>query len=178
MKNEEALRKLVQHRSEVFGYIMAMVRDVHDAEDLFQEVSLAVVRQAGEAGKVEDLVGWMKSIARNLVRNFWRQQRTRETLALPTEELARVIDEACEQSRPDPLVLQEEHGAMLKCLGKLRGRARHIMQLRFLQGMEYEEMSRELQQKPNAIRQAVLRTRQALLKCIEATLRGSTSDGI
>src|SRR5436305_4444813 len=61
---DRLLRLLLTHRGMLQGYIMAIVRDFHLAEDVFQEASLIILKK-GQALKEEGEFNlWARKVAR------------------------------------------------------------------------------------------------------------------
>jgi RNA polymerase sigma-70 factor (ECF subfamily) len=172
MDDNETLRQLLKHRSELLGFIMAIVRDSHLAEDLFQSVALAIVKQAQTDVVVEDFPAWAKQIARHHIWNYYRQQKSHQTVPVPVEEMAEIVDHAFASSAPDAMELAEEYEAVLNCLQKMPERAANIVKRHFIAGLRYSELAKELKMKENALRQALLRARLLLVDCVRSHLGG------
>ena len=177
MTGDELLRQLLQYRTELLGFIMAIVRNTQQAEDIFQNVALAIVKNAESEVQVAQFPAWAKQIARHHIWNFYRQQTTRKMISLPVEELAVVIDESFSVSDPTPAELTEEYEALLKCLEKLPDRSARMIRQRYISGMAYEELASKFQMKENAIRQLILRARLSLVACITSQLQLATLKG-
>lgn len=173
MAESEMLSRLLEYRAELLGFIRAMVRDPHEAEDLFQEVALAIVKQAGAKEAVLNFQAWSKQVARHHVWNYYRRERNQKTIRMPEEEMVQIIDRAFSVSAPTSVELTEEYEALLQCIRKLPENTARMVRNRFITGTDYGKLAVEFKMKPNAIRQAVLRARIALVRCVTAQLGGS-----
>src|SRR5258707_6945422 len=60
-------RLLMQHRTALYGYIFACVRNHTDAEDILQNVCVAVVESIGQLRDEEGFLPWSREIARRRV---------------------------------------------------------------------------------------------------------------
>src|SRR5688572_1363173 len=60
----EAVRLLMEHRACIFAIIYALVRDYQAAEDIFQDVSVAVCQSYGEFEPGTNFAAWAREIAR------------------------------------------------------------------------------------------------------------------
>ncbi len=60
----EVALMLIEHRVALLGYLLSCVRNHADAEDLFQEVSLAATKSAGHLESRDGFLPWAREIAR------------------------------------------------------------------------------------------------------------------
>ncbi len=91
---EEASRRLLQHRRLLYAYILAIVRDAQMAEDLFQEVSIVILRRWEELGSVRDFWALARAIARRQALAAIRQAGRNPTLVSPEPPAASAGAEA------------------------------------------------------------------------------------
>ena len=71
----EVAQMLIEHRSAILGYLLSCVRNHPDAEDLFQEVSLAATRSASDLKNREGFLPWAREIARRRVLTHYRKSK-------------------------------------------------------------------------------------------------------
>src|SRR5689334_6364908 len=99
-QNHEALRQgevarlLMQHRAALYGYIFACVRNHADAEDILQNVSVAVTESIDRLTSEDGFLPWAREIARRRVLAHRRTAR-REQPCDP--DLVRRLAEAAER---------------------------------------------------------------------------------
>lgn len=75
-----ALEQLVErHRAPLFGYIMNMTRDPNEADEVFQEVWLKVIRKI-DGYRHRNFRGWLMRIAHNLVVDRARKRKPEVSL--------------------------------------------------------------------------------------------------
>jgi RNA polymerase sigma factor (sigma-70 family) len=137
-RDEAAFAELVQrHGPMVLGVCRRILRDVHDADDVFQATFLVLARKAGALDAQRPLGSWLYTVARNLALEHRasaarRQAREKEAAAMPTTELSAETAwrELCE-------VLDAE-------LGRLPEKYRAPLVLCHLQGMTHGAAAREL----------------------------------
>ncbi|MBN2301597.1 MAG: sigma-70 family RNA polymerase sigma factor [Lentisphaerae bacterium] len=73
--NVEALERLVdKHRRALFGYIMNMTRDKHEADEVFQDVWLKVIKKL-DLYRERNFPGWLVRIARNTIIDRARRRK-------------------------------------------------------------------------------------------------------
>lgn len=58
---------LMKHRSYMYAYLLSVVRNPHDAEDLLQEASVVALRRADQHASVTNFKAWFSEIRHNLL---------------------------------------------------------------------------------------------------------------
>src|SRR5579862_6848605 len=77
--DEGALGTLVErYRRPLFGYLQRMLGDAAEAEDVFQETFLRVVKHLARFEEGRRVKPWLYAIAGNLVKNVYRSRGYRE----------------------------------------------------------------------------------------------------
>src|SRR6187549_1344194 len=74
---------LMRHRTELFAYLLAAVRNAHDAEDLLQDVSLAASSSWAQYRQGTPFMAWAREIARRRVLDYGRRASRRHALLEP-----------------------------------------------------------------------------------------------
>ena len=97
MNDETLIRSLIAHRFVIQGMLTAMVRDASVAEDLFQEVSMIMMRKREEVGDDVKFVSWARAIAVNVVRT-WRRSKARRPVQFLDESILDAVASAFEDS--------------------------------------------------------------------------------
>lgn len=123
----EIARLLIEHRSTLLGYLLSCVRDFTDAEDLFQEVSLAATRSAADLRDRDGFLPWAREIAR---RRVLAHHRTSKRLTPVDPELATRLAETAslmDASLPTPPRVE----ALRSCLDALPAESRKLIALRY-----------------------------------------------
>jgi len=75
MKQPELAKSLLENRRAIFGFVFALTRDFEAAEEVFQEVSLAILDEAARGTQPEDFLAWSRELARHRVADFYRARR-------------------------------------------------------------------------------------------------------
>ena len=70
----EVIRLLTRHHMALYAYIYACVRSHHDAEDILQNVSVAVMGAVDQLTDPEGFLPWAREIARRCVLTHWRKR--------------------------------------------------------------------------------------------------------
>lgn len=156
----EVARLLVEHRSLILGYLLACVRNHADADDLFQEVSLAATRSAGDLRSAEGFVPWAREIARRRVLAHFR--KSKRLTAVDPEVAERLYETAAEMDRSSDV--PERIEALHLCLDNLPSESRRLIALR------YEDHQRPVESLAQAFGRSIQAT-YAILKRSRLLLR-------
>ncbi len=91
--SEAVVRLYSQHQRWLFGYLMTLLGNPEDAEDVMQEVSVVMWREHQNFELGTNFTGWLSVIAYHQVQKFWRQRKKKATYldVAVIEQLASVI---------------------------------------------------------------------------------------
>jgi RNA polymerase sigma-70 factor (ECF subfamily) len=163
----QVTRLLMRHRTALYGYILACVRNHSDAEDVFQEVAVAVTQSIDALQEEQGFLAWAREIARRRVLTHFREAE-RERPCDP--ELVRRLAEAAEraeQARP----ASERHAALLACLEALPQRSRRLIRMRYDGSAPHvADLARMFGGTVQAIYAQLKRVKQGLRGCVERRL--------
>ena len=153
-------------KNPVFAFCLSRVRNRSDAEDICQEVLVAVVADLDRLNDPRAVLSYTLGIARNLAnRHFSRGPQRRE---VPFDEGAQARLEArlgpergpCE---PDPRELRDRMVAALDGLLATEPReVRALVDLHYREGRTSAEIAERLALKPSAVRMRLKRIRDRL----------------
>ena len=155
----------VEHQRKIYKHIFALLPRPADAEDVFQNTCLTLLRKADQFTPGTSFLNWATKIARYETYNYRRGmqadklQFSSSTLeAIATEQVA-ASDES--QARRD---------AMRGCVAKLKPADRDLIVERYSSGVSADELAARLDRSAHSVRKSIRRVRAALRDCIERTL--------
>ncbi len=138
--DKEAFHRLYQNTDKsIYGFILSIVKNPTDAEELMQETYLKVWTSAGSYHSQGKPLAWMFTIARNLCYMRFRDQKHEadvglsELFEMETADLCPQIEDAA-----DKLVLNA-------ALHHLSEEERQIVLLRTAAGMKHREIAADLE---------------------------------
>ncbi len=166
------MAEFVAGRHGLFAYIYGLARNPHDAEDIFQEVWVRFSRALAEGVEVQDQAKWCRGAARNLLLHHWRERR-RDALAAD-EELLDLVGRAFEEQKQEYWRARQE--ALSECIRELPERSRHLLRLKYEQGLKAGQVAGQLRQSAAAVLMALSRLRQALRDCVQRKLKSLGSE--
>ena len=138
------------------AYIRRRVDDPTEAEEVFQDLSLIVLRHRSGPKDIERFNAWCHSLARHVLAHHFRTKRRRANL-LTRVELEGSAFETSHRVDPERAASARE---LLRLLGKrLDPKARELLSQRYLLGESTEEIALRLEQSPTAVRMRLMRLR-------------------
>lgn len=148
------------------AYVLALVRDPHAADDILQEVAMALWRQGDGYDPARPFLPWALGVARNHVAR-WRRDRARDR-----HRFAPAIEEGLAVAFAElECELDQRRAALHDCLERLGGRARDLLRRRYADEASLAAMAHDRGQSLNAVNKALGKVRSALLDCTGRALR-------
>ena len=148
----------------VYAYILTLVTNRADAEDLLQEVGVAAWEKFAEFDASQDFVAWACGIAHFKVLAYFRSSKrlaslTETLLSNLRAEIAGMSD-----------LLDRQHEAVEDCLSRLPAADRDLIRLRYTPGLTVERIAEQTGRTIAAIYKALQRTHVRLYKCASRKL--------
>jgi RNA polymerase sigma-70 factor (ECF subfamily) len=157
---------LMKHRIPLLGFVLAAVRNHHDAEDIWQETCLVACRKAETFAEGTNFVGWVRTIAMNTVRAHWR--KAGRSVSVDDDVLDALAGAAAQAG--DNAEAHDRMQALSRCLEKLNDRQRALLESRYRDEVDVEGIASRLGKAVDAVYKALLRLRVKLRECIARSL--------
>lgn len=154
----------VQHGLRAF--VLSLVRNWDDAEDIFQNTNLILWRKYRKFDPETDFRKWAFQVAYYEVLE-WRRKRHKEHVGLSENVLNRLATEMI--AEVDTTDMRER--ALDRCLSKLSADDRELIQLRYFAGKSVQAVGEAVQRSSDAVYKAMNRIRWRLLECVQRQLR-------
>lgn len=152
------------HIDVIRGFIRALVRDTHLADDVLQETFLTVAKKAGSFTPGTNFPKWACAVARMKVLEARRRDGGRMNFF--SNEVIEALAESEEQIEPDrKLELMED------CINQLPPSMRKMVDLRYVADRKPAEISRVVGWTVEAVYVALSRARGILRECLETKMR-------
>jgi RNA polymerase sigma-70 factor (ECF subfamily) len=164
MDPDRLLRLLLMHRGMLLGYIQAILRDFHLAEDVFQDASLVILKKGLALQHEGDFPRWARKVCRLTALNSLRKQKRGPELLEPAM-LDLLENEWDKDDKPESSLL-----ALRECIEKLPVKARRLIEMRYVAGLPGNALAARLGQPPNTIYVALSRIYRNLSACVKKRL--------
>jgi RNA polymerase sigma-70 factor (ECF subfamily) len=162
--------EFLAHRHQLMSFIYGLVRDHQVAEDLFQEVWLKLAAAFEKGVAIENQAKWCRKTAKNLILQYWRDQRNAKVVAdSALLEFMDFAELAFEENPPEKA--SERRGALQECVRALPEKSRQLLALKYEQELPITGIAEQVCQSTAAVVKALLRLRQALAVCVEKKLK-------
>lgn len=156
-------------RERLFAYALALVRSRAVAEDIFQDVYVALTRAVERGDVIADLPAWCRGVARNLALRHWQERERVERL--PATELLDGIDRAfAEDDGDDDEALMR---ALAACRAGLSASALSLLDLKYLHDLPMRAIAEQTRRSERAVITALARIRRRLMDCIASRIGAS-----
>lgn len=166
MRSEELLREFVKHREALFGYVLALTADRDVADDVLQEIGVAILSEAERDKQPDDFAQWLRGIARHRVADHYRRTATRERRETRFEDFADVVDRAFDEHAAAERETAYRLEFLEGCLDELTERVRAMVDGRYRLGKSVETIAEEIRWTPGSVKVALSRARRLLFECV------------
>jgi RNA polymerase sigma-70 factor, ECF subfamily len=167
---EEFVRLLMANERRIFAYLLTLLPNLSDAEDVLQETSVVLWRKFSEYRTDASFTAWAFSIARNVARNH-RAKQHRCRVKFDDQLLDVVADDAatvCEQ-------LDFDRAALLDCVDELTSSDRDLLKRRYEPGATIRSVAAAVGRPIEGMYKAMRRIHDSLFDCVHRKL---TAEGI
>lgn len=160
------VRLLTQHERRVYAYILALVVDWNDADEILQETSVRLWEQFDHFVGGTDFGAWACTIAHYQILTH-RKQRQRAAGRFSD----RLLETLAAEAEPVLSEADARHRALAGCIEQLSDSARRTVRLAYEGGRSISDVAATLGQKADAVYKTLQRARRTLHDCIEHTLK-------
>jgi RNA polymerase sigma-70 factor len=166
LEMDVVVQVLLKERRRVTAFAAAVVRDVHAADDIFQQVVLTAIEDRTRFSDTEHLMAWSLRTARHRAIDW---VRTRQLRPLPDDVLDLL---EARWSEPGGAGWSDRAEALNRCVGRLGEAARNLLHMRYADGMTAVAIADALSRSAAAVYQTLSRIHRSLRECVEGELAG------
>lgn len=168
---QEGTALLLREEAVLRKVIARYVRDDATVDDIFQEVSIKVLRRIDTVRDRAHLRGWLFQLARNASLDYLRMQDRRpkgSDLTLPQHRAGGDLG----RNPAESFLSQERIEAVHRAIDQLPPSQQEVIRLRLEQGMDHAAISDHLGISRQAVEVRLCRGRNALKAALDDILRG------
>jgi RNA polymerase sigma-70 factor (ECF subfamily) len=169
-RSAEFVREYSAHSRRVYTYLLTLLPNRADAEEVFQEVSMLLWEKFDEFTLGTSFVAWACKVAQFKARKF--QERASRRGKLFSDALLESLDAEMQASDES---LNAEYGALAECFARLPQADRELIERRYRTGGDPKSLSAQMRWPIKKMYSELRRIRRALLACI--TRRLATGGG-
>lgn len=164
---EQFLKLFTRDQLRVFGYILALVHNRNDAQDIFQETSLVLWREFETYDPDRPFLPWALGVARNQVLKFWRSRKRDQHVF--SDGLAETLAAEAATTAAERVDRSE---ALQSCVQKLPERQRQLIDWFYGQNLAAGDIAQRWDRSVHAVYKALKVMRRNLMQCVEQKLKG------
>lgn len=164
-RTEQFLRHYSGCESQLRAYLMALLGNRSDVEDVFQETTLALWRSFDDFIPGTSFMVWARQIAFHRVLQFRVQKQRR---GVPCSEAFLNAVQQTMVAHADQL--DARLGALAGCVEKLADADRKLIAMRYESNHTIKDVAAQLGKPANTLYKALERIRHALVVCIERAI--------
>jgi len=162
----EFVTQITRCQRQLHAFILSMVWNPAEADDVLQETNLVLWEKAAEFDRDRPFLPWAMRFAQ-LQALAWLKRHRRQQRVVFDDDLARLLaDEAAREE----VVFEDRRHALASCLQKLPTEQRDLIARRYEPEGSVNAMAEAAGTTPKAVSDRLRRIRRALLQCIQRTL--------
>lgn len=165
-QHSEFVRLLVRHERRIYAYILSLVPNWNDADEIYQETILRLWSELDRFDRDSNFAAWAVRVAYYQILT-WRKKSQRSRLVFGRAALDQI---AAAQTSEDLRQSDARHQALGDCIERLSERNRDLLKRSYSEGASLQEVARQLNRSLEAVYKALQRVRLSLHQCIEDRL--------
>ena len=162
---EQFLRLFLESERRIYAFILSVLANPTDADDVLQEVSLVLWKKFDHFQQGTDFVAWACRIAQFEVLKFYNKQR-RSRIRFDQDGLETLANEVTRMGS----YIEAQQVALAQCLERLATRDRDLLKRRYVNDATPKEIAAQVERSVDVIYKALTRIRDGLLNCIRRKL--------
>jgi RNA polymerase sigma-70 factor (ECF subfamily) len=160
-KVNEFVRLLGENQRRISLYVMGLVPNWNDAEEIVQETTVVLWQEFSKFETGTNFAAWACKVAYFRVL-AWRKRKTREKLQFSSEFLETISEELA----ADPERREDRERRLAECVEKLPPDQQKVLLLRYGEGCEIDELATRVGRTVAASYRLLSRIRHNLFECV------------
>jgi len=161
---EVFLKIFLKHSKLLFGFIIAMVPNRSDAEDILQETAMVLWNKFEDYEQGTNFYAWAKQVAKNKVYEYYKHQKRFVLTDM------QVLDAIQQVNDPVLDTLELRMAALTGCLNKLERRDILLVQARFQKHLSLKKLAEDNNQSVHTLYKRLAHVFALLRSCTQKTL--------
>jgi RNA polymerase sigma-70 factor (ECF subfamily) len=161
------VRLLSKHSSALYGFILALAANQHDADDIFQETNVVLLRKWQTFEEGSDFLAWSCTIAR--YKTMTHHSRYRRGNAPDAALIEALSEKALDAARS----ADERREALLECVEKLSPADVRLIQSRYYHKYSVGEIAKMQGMSSARVYRLLSTIHRSLHQCVQRSLGGA-----
>jgi RNA polymerase sigma-70 factor (ECF subfamily) len=165
-QQREIQKLFVANISAIRGFILTLMPDRDEADDILHEVYLVVMQKADDFELGTKFLSWAFTISRFTIMDQVKRRSSRRLVPLGQD----VID-LLAQAAPDQTYSTDYIKALQQCVDSLSPAAKRVIKLRYNEGIKPARIAENLELSPATVYVSLSKARSLLKKCVNKRLQ-------
>ena len=167
MASAEFVTQITRVQRQLHAFILSMIWNPTDADDVLQETNLALWGKSSEFDSSRPFLPWAMQFAQWQALAWLKQRQRQQQRLVFDDDLAKLL---ADEAAADEQVFEARRHALASCLQKLRVEQRELIARRYEPDASVNALAEAGGVTPKALSDRLRRIRHALLECIQTTL--------
>lgn len=155
----------VANVSAIRGFILTLLPNRDEADDILHEVYLVVMEKADDFELGTKFLSWAFTISRFTIMDQVKRRSTRRMVPLGQDVIVLLADAAPDQAYSDEYIK-----ALHLCVDALSPAAKRVIKLRYNEGMKPAKIAADLELSPATVYVSLSKARALLKRCVNKRL--------
>lgn len=169
---QQAAAEFIRDRHLLGAFVNGLLRDVHAAEDVLQEVWVLLSAELAKGTDIQNQAAWCRGVARNLIKRQWEKRQNAKVVAdsAALEAFMDRVEHCFAWADTQDHFATARLAALDECVASLPERSRRLLSLKYTQRAAIDLIAEETGQSFEAVKKALIRLRASLLECVRRKL--------
>ena len=163
----EFIKLLTKNQSRLFAYVLSLLGNRQQAEDVMQETNMILWRKADQFKLGTNFGAWMLKVAYYQVMDHRRKMNKLALFVDDENFLAEMAEEAATSTE----LTERQQEALHVCLKKLPTRQRDLVRMRYTEGASIKNVAQTIGSVATAVKQTLFRARTNLIQCVHHRMK-------
>lgn len=163
-KKDQFLKIFLRNERHLFNFILTLVPNYSDAEDLLQETASILWKKFDSFEQGTNFMAWAHKIARYKVSNYYKTKKKQFNL---DDDILDALSEAASQSSK---LFSERKAALEICLKKLQPMDIKLLRMKYYQRISIPKIAEEMERSPHTLYKRISTIYRLLQACIQKTI--------
>ncbi len=158
---------LSRTQRKIYAYIMSLVANFNDADDIMQETSRIMWEKFEHYERGTNFLAWAKRIAFFQVLEFRKKRKALRERSIFNDEVFQMIQQ---ETPGDSDVTDRYLIALRQCLKKLKPEDQEVLQLKYQCCTSVKDISNQYQRTVQSLYRTLGRIQELLMNCVRRTI--------
>ncbi len=164
-QDEHFLRLLMGNQDKIYAFILSMIHNSNDADDVMQDTITFMWRNFNDYTPGSSFIAWGISVARNLVLKYFEKSRHSKLSFSP--DIGRKIELLTTQKLESH---ENRYDALQNCLKKISTQSFELLKMRYVKKKSTKNIAIERGIAPHTMYRIMGKIHEVLQHCIKNTL--------